>query len=243
MSSQLLLWVIPACIYLQETITACVEVRAEKGKKAIGGPTWVDGCAYCLCGFMGAVSLAFPLFLSSVADLPAAQRRSDIRVTPLQLACAILAFCSVAILPATVDDDAWSTTYAVSLFLLHTVLALPCFCALAMPPRLAKARGFTAKYGLSPRLFYCLFAGASGAYHLNAVVHAIVASDASVSQLLVSGWSNSCQVSISFDVVFTGLASAAFFTRRLGSQGLLLALLSPLVGIGSAFSLFAAIEL
>ena len=60
--------------------------------------------------------------------------------------------------------------------------------------------------------------------------------------LFVSILANLCQASITADVVLIFLTSAWLYCTKFGWRGAMLAMATPLIGMGSAFAIFASWE-
>ncbi len=244
------MWVVPGCLFLQ------TEMRRY-------GLPWRLTVAYTATGFLGAISLSFPLFFSHVTflDCPALMGSAfrtpaplqGTRVSALQAACAAVAVASVVVLPLTLRKH--DTAYVSALAALHVVLAVPAVVELAGLGGGRAGGGARGAFGL--RDAYLFLAGACFAVHaglMAAAVEWIVSSSAAagggamgagevLTALVAAGWQNACQSSISFDVVFTTAAVALFLAGRRGwRDGALAAVLSPLLSVGCVFSLFMAAE-
>lgn len=249
-SAQLLVWVAPACLYLQQHVRdGATQRNANDGASITRG----DALAHSGLAFLGAVSASFPLLFARLLASPApdARRRSD-SATPVatwtQLACTALALGSVVLLPLTVDRSAWRAAYIAALALLHVVLVVPLLTSRGATTSDAAARSddVPLRNGVPLRDVYLMLAGAAAALHVSYCAAFALRGDelASPAAFLAAAYSNLCQQSISLDVWFTGAASGVLFVARRGwAGGAPLAALQPLLGVGACFALFAAAEL
>lgn len=230
-SQQLLMWVIPGCIFLQNS----------RMKKQIT-------LAYTATGFLGAISLSFPLFFSHLLLLDVEEKeeknedQSSIKTAKtaslLQIVCAVIAVIAVVVLPQTVHTH--PQTYVIALFLLHIVLAIPALCSLFITSEVQVLLPTTTTISLHD--LYFGLTGASFVVHLTHLITAVKESS-TISDLIHFGWQNTCQSSISYDVVFTILICGLYVGARRGfGSGCLVVILSPFVSIGSTFSFFLAME-
>ena len=234
-SQQLLMWVIPGCIFLQNS----------RMKKQIT-------LAYTATGFLGAISLSFPLFFSHLLLLDVEEKeeknedQSSIKTAKtaslLQIVCAVIAVIAVVVLPQTVHTH--PQTYVIALFLLHIVLAIPALCSLFITSEIEVLLPTTTTTTISLQLQHLYFGltGASFVVHLTHLITAVKESS-TISDLIHFGWQNTCQSSISYDVVFTILICGLYVGARRGfGSGCLVVMLSPLVSVGATFSFFLAME-
>ena len=245
-SSNLLMWVIPGCLFLQ----------TEFKRRAIEPTT---ALAYTATGFMGAISLSFPLFFGHILILDemkpgkAHTRQQQHRnVSYLQILCATVAATAVVVLPHTVHTH--TTIYVQALLVLHVVLAVPSVWDLIVllttrnnplnhhhpaPLLLSKVSP------LSLRGMYFCLAGASFIVHVTQVVVGLTATHGDVHALVVAGWQNTCQSSISWDVVFTALVCSVYMYACKGYTSRECAVFlvgAPLVSLGAAWSIFLVME-
>lgn len=243
-SSQLLLWVIPGCVFLQ--------TQSRIFHREL---PWSSSLAYTATGFLGAISLSFPLFFAHVlhlksTSLPHQRNHQRMLVSPLQLACCLIAVVSVAILPFAVHGN--YQVYVVALSLLHVVLAVPSIAGLALSTtRTQQLKNIvidgTSSWGVPLEQFYGWTAGACMTMHFINTCSVIAAQCSTIwdvpGVLMVGGWRNVCQSSISFDVVFTTLAMFLFVTYEHGlPRGLIALGITPFTSLGGAFSLARLVD-
>ena len=260
-SSNLLMWVIPGCLFLQTEL-----------KRRDLQP--LTALLYTATGFMGAISLSFPLFFGHLLLLDDDKKHSGQknsgkhtaththnRASYLQLVCATAAAISVIVLPQTVHTH--PVTYVQALMALHTVLAIPSMWDLMLlinpqqatratrAPRAPRAPRVTPTHTsllstlspLSLRNTYHVLAGASFAVHVTQMVVGLKATNGNVLDLVWSGWQNTCQSSISWDVVFTTLVCSVYVHARRGTaHSLAFVAFAPFLSIGAVWSLFLAKE-
>ena len=260
-SSNLLMWVIPGCLFLQTEL-----------KRRDLQP--LTALLYTATGFMGAISLSFPLFFGHLLLLDdgkknsgqknSGQKNSGTRGQPhtathkhnqtsyLQLVCATAATISVIVLPQTVHTH--PVRYVQALMALHTVLAIPSMWDLMLlvkPQQATRATQTTQTSTsllstlspLSVRNTYHVLAGASFAVHVTQMVVGLKATNGNVLDLAWSGWQNTCQSSISWDVVFTTLVCSVYVHARRGTaHSLAFGAFAPFLSIGAVWSLFLAME-
>lgn len=233
-SSQLLLWVVPATIYVY------VE-SARRDVSNIVSASWIGAA------FLGAVSLGFPLALSHLELSESQRTRSAVTSTEILIlfVCATLSIASVHVMPTMLSDQRLDM-FAAALGLLHVALVFP-FMARAVlkrktddhhtidrmkktvPSFALSFNEFASRFGVG--VLYVCVAVASTAIHLLNVRRAVpsfsvwnpVDTAASVRDLVVDKrgrpWRNSCQSSIDFDVIFTCILTATFVFQRCPSIG------------------------
>ena len=145
-------------------------------------------------------------------------------------------------LPQTVHTH--PQTYVIALFLLHIVLAIPALCSLFITSEIEVLLPTTTTTTISLQLQHLYFGltGASFVVHLTHLITAVKESS-TISDLIHFGWQNTCQSSISYDVVFTILICGLYVGARRGfGSGCLVVMLSPFVSVGATFSFFLAME-
>ena len=228
-SSQLLTWVVSGLCFMH-----------GEARRAGIRHFW----AFVLFGFLGAISGSLALFLSHTLTV-AAQRAAGGAAPPrgaaavaaarpvapgaLYLLCAFISLVSVVLLPLTVDTN--YGPFCVALLFLHFALPVPYLLQTKQQQIDAeeeeeeeeekKARDGGA---LRLCLFYAVVAGASLAIHAVNVSIAFLeaynrlgALTATLGALAAGGWTNACQISISFDVVFTTGLCAVHVGARHGA--------------------------
>jgi hypothetical protein len=150
----------------------------------------------------------------------------------MQVLCAIAAFAAVVVLPETVHIH--HKSYVIALMTLHVVLALPSIWSFFVGDG-------EMKYSLQG--MYYFLAGASLTMHMTTLMTGLKASNFDWLKLLHAGWQNSCQSSISYDVVFTIVVCSLYAYARRGKMACFcLLLLSPIISVGAAFAYFLAME-
>merc|ERR1712166_45974 len=150
----------------------------------------------------------------------------------LQIVCAVIAVIAVVVLPQTVHTH--PQTYVIALFLLHIVLAIPALCSLFITSEIEVLLPTTTTISLQD--LYFGLTGASFVTHLTHLITAVKESS-TISDLIHFGWQNTCQSSISYDVVFTILICGLYVGARRGfGSGCFVVILSPLVSVGATFS-------
>jgi hypothetical protein len=243
-SAQLLLFVLSGCSFLH---CECARLRVSRAV----------ALAYVLVGFLGAISLAFPLLFAHLAALRSATPRAQqlLRVAPSRtlLACGLAAMLGVVVLPLTHRSHR-ASAYRFALMLVHVVLAVPALLGRPAPEPAAAGAAAHRRAALRLALWYAFLAGASLILHAHNVARAVLELPeaaqpgwwgphqlaAVLRQLVLGPWQLSeCQQSISYDVLFTTVAAQTF----MATQGAwTLAALAPLLGIATAFPAFLAIE-
>ena len=239
-SQQLLMFVVPACLFLQ-TETKRYEHTLPRGM----------ALAYTATGFLGAISLSFPLFFSHVLLLHEDEQKKKssrtnvisstaiVHVSLLQIVCSVIASISVVVLPATVHTDKQS--YVIALIALHVVLGIPSLVEFVFSSSTVE---FWFPRTLPLKNVYQIMALASCVVHFKHMASGLHEVDYDVIELFNAGWQNTCQRSISYDVVFTTLVCALYSYAKVGTARsfFLPLLLSPLLSVGTTFSYFLAME-
>ena len=242
-SQQLLMFVVPACLFLQ-TETRRYEQTLPRGM----------ALAYTATGFLGAISLSFPLFFSHVLLLHEDEQRPPgnkkrrtnvtsstaiVRVSLLQIVCSVIASISVVVLPATVHTDKQS--YVIALIALHVVLGIPSLVEFVFS---SSTVNLWFPRTLSLKNVYQIMALASCFVHFKHMASGLHGVDYDVIELFNAGWQNTCQRSISYDVVFTTLVCALYSYAKVGTAKsfFLPLLLSPVLSVGTTFAYFLAME-
>ncbi len=220
MSCQLLMFVQSACTFL------LVETRAR------GIPRYV-ALSYVILGFLGAISLAFPLAFLHIFLLRG-QRKAGAPFPSEMAGCAAIGVACVAVLPQTWDHYRRSY-YTYALMTLHGILALP----LALPQREPQS---ARKDGKSLAVLYLLLAGASAMFHLINFVSALAVFDGKLERVWGGAWGTICQQSISFDVCFSSVACCAYMIAVDSRRGLLATAATPFFSIAATFPFFLAFE-
>ena len=179
----------------------------------------VLAAGYMIAGFMGAISFRFLYFFTTSA-LP---RKSRAEVSFLEFVCLAAALYSVAMMRTSTPDS-----FQFHLLILHFVLAIPVFLPSAALCRLPRRR------------VYAAIAFAATGMHLWSALAVVRAH--SGHNLFSAILANLCQASITSDVILTFFSSAWLFCSTFGWRGAVLALATPLIGMGSAFAIFASWE-
>ncbi|GBG26121.1 Hypothetical Protein FCC1311_023412 [Hondaea fermentalgiana] len=241
-SSQLLMFVLSGCTFLH---LECAR---------LGVPGYLS-LAYVLVGFLGAISLSFPLLFGHLFVL--ANRRASETAAPLVpkttgtlVFCNLVAMISVLVLPHTYESHR-QTYYTWALMIVHVILMAPCF--VGRPTTIPATHKDASRYRLLTIVLYTFLAGASMVAHIHNNLRVSLAfmsarPDASFVDLLRYIYldpflQSFCQCSISFDVVFTSIAAAAYMISTSFWRGLLLGALVPVLGIAVTFPLFLALQL
>eukprot|EP00128_Syssomonas_multiformis_P004799 Colp12_sorted_trinity150504_noHs@35864 len=214
-SSQLLTWTCIGCVFLQ----------IESGRHGINH-AW----AFALVGFLGAISLGFPLFFSYLKGTVIENGRQ--RQSKFLLFCVVLTMAGIVVLPATSGK-----AYEVILLAIHFLLAVPFF-------RSTKGTSESMHSATLICATYAFLSGIAFTLHLTNVMRVIAENwgpDSTVSGLLdvilSGGFTHSCQISISFDVVFITVASMLFVVGEGSWMGGFLMMLSPVLSVGCSFGL------
>ena len=248
-SSVLLCWVTVACpVAHAEAIRLRLLPRAA--------------LAYVACAFLGAVSLAFPLFfthLDTLASLP--KHNENIRrrgnavgggstsKTPqssaatLWGACTTMAFLSTILLPLSVR--AMRPVFIVALAVVHVVLAIPFAFSEAKalsPTALRRLATACAVYYVYTTCVACIELHGPISAPKQSFASSVVAT---FTKLLSAASRNSCQASISIDAVFSSITGLAFICLSARGSGevrvaLRSCLLTPIIGPGAALALYSA---
>lgn len=246
-SSQLLMFVMSGCTFLH---TKC----RQRGVYPL------VSLSYVIVGFLGAISLAFPILFAHLFLLAVQQKRpvADTPVARLSIPlalCNLAAMVGVVLLPLTYESHR-RTVYTFGLLLVHFVLGLPC---LVGRPSLVPSGANTwernsARATLAA--FYAFLAGASLLMHIHNVCRALLDLTASipVEEALVRVFlgplsrappftESLCQYSISMDVVFTSIAAIGYMNATHMNRGIVCALLTPLLSVAVTFPTFLALGL
>lgn len=240
-SCQLLLFVLSGCTFL----------HLECSRLNLGASVAV--CYVCV-GFLGAISLAFPLLFADlcVTSLREKQRKGSastpkvVNVTPALLVCNIVAVCAVILLQLSLETRR-STVYTYALLLVHFILALPCF--MGRPKVVEQASGSSSDamgHRLSVIMTYVLIGGMSLSLHVRNVFEALILIDKegwSVPEAIFQGvFKSDCQLSISYDVIFTSIAAMGYMLWMDRRLGIVAALATPAMSIASTFPFFLAMR-
>ena len=227
-SSMLLMWVVPGCLWLHVEAT---RLGFSRGRQL----------AFLVVGFLGAISVAFPLFF---ADVLARHRHrlgmkdgvasAEVSLGLTAVAPLVAALVCAFVLPHTVHRA--PVVYTVALASLHFVL---------MIPSLFNGRAPTADNRAHARLalVYAAIAGATALQHGQNLTIYLTQSEVTPDfrQLLAAGWDGHCQSSISWDAVFTSFACIAFMVASRGwANALPFVVLSPFFTVAATFSAFLA---
>jgi hypothetical protein len=206
--------------------------------------------SYLVLGFLGAISLSFPLLFAHVSWFASDSSRPRAPSSELQCAtftvvlCQLLATGAIVALPYTVHGEELRSAYIVALLLLHGVLALPSIAGRCI----TGGKGTTGSKGgvVDVTTLYWLLSGVAATVHFHNWIHVLgrhhLDGFAAVAELFAAGWSNSCQTSISFDVVFTHFATALFMVEQGGARGVALAALSLVGSAAVVFPVFLALR-
>jgi hypothetical protein len=243
-SSNLLMWVIPGCIFLQ----------TELSRRDMSSLT---ALTYTATGFMGAISLSFPLFFAHILihddqQLKQKEKQKKLEIKQhrnaslLQIACAIIATISVLILPITVHMH--EDIYIAALLTLHIVLAIPSIWDLLVGSSFPSFL----KTNITLRDVYIGLSVASFIIHIhhylrNVLIQLNNDNVFSISNMMTflckSGFQNTCQSSISFDVLFTSIVCSIYVFAKKGLHASLFYFcFCPLLSIGCTWSIFLALE-
>eukprot|EP00301_Raphidiophrys_heterophryoidea_P004905 c12097_g2_i2.p1 GENE.c12097_g2_i2~~c12097_g2_i2.p1 ORF type:complete len:502 (+),score=130.19 c12097_g2_i2:642-2147(+) len=227
-ASQLLLFVVSACVFFTTTTATTSINRFIKPQVQL---------AYILTAFLGAVSLAFPLFLAHIAILRASgivnapntlTHASTKPVAETSLAtshvmllrcwwvCAAIAiYCTIA-LPFTVESRDESPLFAVFLITLHVVLVIPFVMQCFLPPCSITASPSQQEKGVRKNFYITqtVIAVVCGVYHLSLLKNVWLDEGKQTnSRALASTISNNpCLASITWDVILTSIAVGIFMS-------------------------------
>lgn len=225
MSSQLLMFVASACTFL----------LAESS--AIGMPRYLS-ISYIILGFLGAISLAFPLFFAHVF----CSRSHTVvhRTFSIPMAvCAVLAIVSVAVLPVTWNSHR-RTYYTGALMLVHCILGVP---SLLPVQKLSCQSEQQKKSSIYLAILYLGLAGASMMMHIVNWIHVLVDIDGRFELIFQGAFGTLCQKSISLDVCLTSIACIVYMLSVNFRRGSVAMLLTPVVSIAVTFPFFQALQL
>jgi len=236
-SSQLLMFVLSGCTFLH---MECARLGVSR----------LIATAYVLVGFLGAISLAFPLLFAHLYSL-AREKQTMVPCLTFSIGLSnLLALCGVLLLPLTCETHR-RTIFTWALMLVHFVLGMPCI--VGRPTCISCGSATARRESIKLGFFYIFLAGLSLAVHLSNVFRAGLQLSLEnpssnflwlAEEIVFGPFRNSlCQFSISFDVVFTSIAAMAYMVGTEPKLGSLLALATPFISVAASFPCFLALEI
>jgi hypothetical protein len=217
-SSTLLMFVVPACLWLHIEGTRSGLSRTHQ-------------LAFLVLGFFGAISASFPLafaFVNALQHCPQSQSAGWFHRSPTAephpnlffLAVpAALAIISALALPYTVHA-ADRTLYVVALALLHVICLVPTLCnKVSLTTKTTSGGGqFPSSAAVGSTgdaklaVLFATISGAAAVQHAHNLLQYATAAGTNPSwaHLLSAGWANDCQASISWDACLSGVACLVF---------------------------------
>eukprot|EP01062_Namystynia_karyoxenos_P026504 TRINITY_DN20561_c0_g1_i1.p1 TRINITY_DN20561_c0_g1~~TRINITY_DN20561_c0_g1_i1.p1 ORF type:complete len:367 (+),score=103.85 TRINITY_DN20561_c0_g1_i1:80-1180(+) len=219
-SAQLLLWVIPGCVFLHT-------------EGARSGITRGAVLAYALIGFLGAISFAFPLVFTHVS-LTASPRDRDFDHAPLGALwlCSAAALLCVVTMPLTAPL-LWRLPFDAALGTLHVILVVP-----GLLPRSRCRGGGGRSHRAGCAALYAACAAAAFALHMHNLIAALATGEGLWGLVARGGWSCSCQSSITIDAITISLLSACWMLSDGRREAVPFCMAAPCCSGAAAFAAY-----
>ncbi|KAJ3196694.1 hypothetical protein HK101_008033 [Irineochytrium annulatum] len=192
--------------------------RGPDAPKVKGRGAWfISPLVYTVLGFIGAISVAFPLFLiqrSLVTVSSPYTLERPARPTTLLTLMMVLSIASNTLTPFIAKDSSY---FGYNLKALHFFLLLPIILVagrtlIFWPAQSERRRRVVSGIGVAP--LYGFLAGGSIVSHLNLSLDYFVRSNGTAADLMAAIFSNPCQTSITSDLGFTTLVASVFMLRE-----------------------------
>ncbi|KAL1526333.1 hypothetical protein AB1Y20_015047 [Prymnesium parvum] len=226
-----------SCMLLGWVTVACPVVAREAARR--GMPAWL-AVAHVVAAFLGAVSLAFPIFFAHLLLLgtPRGNPTADggqTKASRMWIGCVGLSLVSIAALPATVSRA--RALFIAALIVVHFVLLIP--FGVRAHPRARLTGSLTRREFVALALLtFLLHIHASWAAYTEVSAHGHTGSLRSFAAALVGAVTrNVCQASISIDAGMASAAGFVYMVERSGVRALWLCLLAPIISPAAALAL------
>eukprot|EP00127_Corallochytrium_limacisporum_P002777 Clim_evm21s139 gene=Clim_evmTU21s139 len=214
-SSSLLHWVCVGVVFL----------RVESSRYNV---STVQATAFCLGGFLGAISVAFSLFFSVVQAARGVYRYRAPQMSWPAMACPMIGILCIELL----RYPEYPRFFSLALFGLHVILVVP---VIWPPPLLKDMQREDAQHVFRLTITYAAIAGASTlSWWSNCIT--VLLREFNVQDAITEGFSTPLQTSISSDICLTTFASMLLILHDKNGQPLVFAAMATLFSPASAFA-------